>query len=343
MKILNDVNLSDYTTMRLGGLAKYLVDVHGKIDLQNTLRWAKSHNMPIVVIGSGSNVLFADDGFGGMVIINKIEGFETLSRDDMGAVLKIGGGELWDSVVQRTVEMGLSGIEAMSMIPGTAGAAPIQNIGAYGQELADTFVELEAYDLNTGDYVILSKDQCEFGYRTSIFKNANPRRYIITSITLKLSQLSMNPPFYESLQEYLTKNSITQYSPSTIRQAVVAIRADKLPDPKKLASCGSFFKSAIIDRTKFDQLRKRYPKLPGFELSETRVKVPAGWLVENVGYKGIVDENGMGTYNNHALVVVNHSAKSYQALDDFTGKIVKAVEEKFGIVLQREPELITTD
>lgn len=341
MEILNNISLADYTTMRLGGPAKYMVDVHNKVDLQNTLRWAKSHNMPTVTIGGGSNVLFTDEGFKGTVVVNKIMKFETLGRDDMNAVIKIGAGENWDSVVKRSVEMGLSGIEAMSMIPGTAGAAPVQNIGAYGQELANTFVELEAYDLNTDEFVTLSKERCAFGYRTSIFKNAKPRRYVISSITLKLSQLWMNPPFYGSLQEYFVNHSITEFSPGVIRAAVMAIRAEKLPDPSEIASCGSFFKSAVVDRAKFDQLKLKYPDIPGYEYKKTNeVKIPAGWLVEKAGYKGISDENGMGTYDKHALVVINNSAKSYQDLDDFTGKINKAVQDTFGLTLEREPELI---
>jgi len=341
MEILNNISLADYTTMRLGGPAKYLVDVHSKIELQNTLKWAKSHNMPTVTIGGGSNVLFTDEGFDGVVIVNKIKGFETIERDDAGVTIKIGAGENWDLVVKRSVEMGLSGIEALSMIPGTTGAAPVQNIGAYGQELANTFVKLVAYDLNTDEYVSLNKEQCEFGYRTSIFKNESPRRYIIASITLKLSQSWMNPPFYDSLQKYFVRNSITEFSPSVVRVAVTAIRAEKLPDPKDLASCGSFFKSAIVERTVFDQLRQKFPKIPGFELNKTEVKIPAGWLVEKAGYKGVSDENGMGTYSKHALVVVNNSAKSYQDLVDFTDKIVNEVQEQFGITLEREPELIT--
>lgn len=341
MEILNNISLADYTTMRLGGPAKYLIDVHSKIELQNTLKWAKSHNMPTVTIGGGSNVLFTDEGFDGVVIVNKIKGFETIERDDAGVTIKIGAGENWDLVVKRSVEMGLSGLEALSMIPGTTGAAPVQNIGAYGQELANTFVKLVAYDLNTDEYVSLNKEQCEFGYRTSIFKNASPRRYIIASITLKLSQSWMNPPFYDSLQKYFVKNSITEFSPSVVRVAVTAIRAEKLPDPKDLASCGSFFKSAIVERTVFDQLRQKFPKIPGFELNKTEVKIPAGWLVEKAGYKGVSDENGMGTYSKHALVVVNNSAKSYQDLVDFTDKIVNEVQEQFGITLEREPELIT--
>lgn len=343
MQILNDIPLSKYTTMKLGGPAKYLVEVHDKIELQNTLKWAKSHNMPIAVIGSGSNSLFTDKGFEGMVIVNKIEGFEVISKDDVSSTIKIGGGENWDVAVKKTVEMGLSGIEALSAIPGTAGAAPVQNIGAYGQEIADTFIKLEAYDLSTDEFATITKEQCEFGYRTSIFKNANPRRYIISSITIKLSQMWLQPPFYPALQTYFEEHNIGEFSPSAVRTAVASVRASKLPDPRELASCGSFFKAAIVDKNKFEELRAKFPDIPAFEMSPTSMKIPAGWLVEMAGYKGVRDENGMGTYDKHALVVVNHEAKSYQDLIDFTGKINKAVQEKFGLTLEQEPELITSD
>ncbi len=329
--------------MRLGGTAKYLAGVDSKIELQNTIKWVKSHNMPLVTIGGGSNVLFTDKGFDGVVIVNKIEGFETIERDDESVSIRIGAGENWDSVVRKSVEMGLSGIEALSMIPGTAGAAPVQNIGAYGQELADVFVKLVAFDLESDEFVSLDKEQCSFGYRTSIFKDANPRRYVIASITLKLNQTQMNPPFYSSLQEYLTSHSITKFSPGVIREAVIAIRKTKLPDPKILASSGSFFQSPIIERAKFDGLRQQFPDIPGYKLDETTVKIPAGWLVEKAGYKGISDKNGMGTYDKHALVVINNSAKSYQDLESFTEKIVNAVKNQFDITLEREPELITDD
>lgn len=343
MQILTDVTLSKYTTMRLGGPAKYLVEVRDKIELQNTLRWAKSHNMPIAVIGSGSNSLFTDEGFEGMVIVNKIEGFEVISKNDVSLTIRIGGGENWDETVKKTVEMGLSGIEALSAIPGTAGAAPVQNIGAYGQEIADTFIELEAYDLNTDEFTTINKEQCEFGYRTSILKNAKPRRYIISSITIKLGQTWMQPPFYPALQTYFEKHNIGEFSPSAVRTAVMAVRASKLPDPKELASCGSFFKAAVVDKNKYEELKAKFPDIPAFEMSPTTMKIPAGWLVEMAGYKGIHDENGMGTYDKHALVVVNHEAKSYQDLVNFINKINKAVQEKFGLTLEQEPELITSD
>lgn len=340
MQLLRDVPLAKYTTMRLGGQAQYLTDVENKIELQNTLRWASSHNLSTLVIGGGSNIIFTDDGFGGVVIVNKISGFETLQSDAESIVVKVGAGETWDSTVEKTVQMGVSGIEALSMIPGTTGAAPVQNIGAYGQELADTFVELEAYDTNTSTFTTLSKEDCLFGYRTSIFKNVRPQRYIIVSVTLRLSKHWMDPPLYQSLQEYVAKHDITELSPANIRASVMDIRASKLPDPKELANSGSFFKSPVIPRVKFEEIRKEFSNAPGYEVSGEMVKVPAGWLVEMVGYKGRMDKNGMGVYEKHALVVVNYSAKHFGDLLEFTSGIISEVEKKFGIKLEPEPEII---
>src|SRR5680860_1076157 len=306
MQLLRDESLAKYTTMRLGGYTQYLTDVASKIELQSTLRWTQGHNIPVITIGGGSNILFTDEGFNGMVIINKTPGFEEIETGDEFKVIRIGAGENWDKTVEKTVQMGLSGIEALSMIPGTAGAAPVQNIGAYGKELADTFVELEAYDFNTSTFVTLSKEQCDFGYRISIFKNARPRRYIIVSITLRLSTDWMSPPLYQSLQDYVTKNGISELSPANIRRAVMDIRASKLPDPKVLANSGSFFKSPIIAKEKFELIRQTFPGAPGYGLPDGTVKIPAGWLVEMAGFKGRRDDNGMGVYENHALVVVNY-------------------------------------
>lgn len=340
MQLLRNEPLAKYTTMNIGGPANFLSDAENKIELQNTIRWAQSHNMPILTIGGGSNTIFTDEGFNGMVIINKIPGFETLENDDEHAVVRVGAGENWDKTVEKTTQMGLSGIEALSLIPGTAGAAPVQNIGAYGQELADTFVELEAYDFNTSTYTTLSKEACGFGYRTSIFKNAKPRRYVIASITLRLSKQWMTPPLYQSLQDYVSERGVDELSPANIRSAVIDIRNSKLPSPKELPNSGSFFKSAVVPMDKFKQIREKFAGAPGYDLGDGSVKIPAGWLVEMAGFKGRKDDNGMGVYEKHALVVVNYSAKQYSDLQNFTDKIVSEVNAKFGIQLEREPEVI---
>lgn len=236
--------------------------------------------------------------------------------------------------------MGLSGIEALSLIPGTVGGAPVQNIGAYGQQLADTFVELEALNLSSLKFETLDKAACQFGYRTSRFKAVQDQEYLISSITLRLSKTTMQPPFYQNLQNYLDQREIHDYSPQSIRKAVIAIRSSKLPDPAKIANCGSFFKLPVISEEKYEQLRQDYPDLPADRVDDGQLKVRAGWLLENLGLKGYHHPNGMGTWPDSALVVVNYEAHTSRDLQEFKSLIQDKVKEKFGIELEQEPETI---
>lgn len=332
-----NVLLKDYTTMKLGGHAKVLATATSKKELESFIFQATEQSLPIFIMGEGSNVVIGDQGFAGLVILNRIPGFETLIQEITGATLKIGAGENWDDIVGRSVEMGLSGIENLSAIPGCVGAGPIQNIGAYGQEIADTLVELEAYDLLSKKFVVLQNSECDFAYRHSIFNTTAKRRYIIVSITLKLSRTPLEPPFYASLQKYLTENAITDYSPSSLRQAVVAIRANRLPSPKLIASCGSFFKNPIIEKWQADDLRENYTQPPIFDMGDNLYKVSAGWLIEETGLKGY-QQDGMKVYEKNALVLINESATSYEQLVAMREHIIEAVRDMFRINLEQEPE-----
>ncbi|MGD8373341.1 MAG: UDP-N-acetylmuramate dehydrogenase [Candidatus Woesebacteria bacterium] len=336
MQILNDVSLKDYSTMRLGGKAKFLIIVNDKKDLVQTVEWAQENNTPIIVIGGGSNVIFKDD-FDGLVIINRISGFEVTTFDN-SAMVKVGAGENWDSVVKQTVELGLSGLEMLSLIPGTAGATPVQNVGAYGAETADNLESVEVYDLQNHNFITLSKKECGFSYRNSIFKDVNNRKYIISEVTFKLSKETPKPPFYASLQRYLDQNGINQYSPQIIRDAVIAIRQDKLPDPAKIANSGSFFKNPIIPADQFKTLVAKFPDIPNWPTPDGQVKIAAGWLLDKAGIKEY-SAHGMKTYENNALVFVNQSAKNFADLDAFKKEVVKKVHDKFGVTLKQEPEL----
>lgn len=340
MEIKHDIPLSSYSTMRLGGPAWFLATVNSHQELLETAQWAKSNDVHMLVIGEGSNILFTDEGFKGFVVVNRIKGFEILEDTTTRTTIRIGAGEHWDDIVARSVEMGLSGIEALSLIPGTAGGTPVQNVGAYGQEIADTLIEVEVLDMHTMQFDRLSKDECHFAYRSSIFKNPRQRRYAIASIVLKLSKASMHPPFYASLQNYFEDNSITDFSPRSIREAVIAIRSSKLPDPKETANTGSFFKNPIIEKKHFEKLKKDIPDIPGFDMPDGRIKVPAGWLLEQAGFKAYRDTSGMGTYDKHALVVVNYGAKTYSDLATFVAHLIDTVYDLFDITLEREPELI---
>lgn len=322
--------------MRLGGNARFMTDIHSTEDLAEACRNAKKTNIAIFILGGGSNVIARDEGFNGIVLRNRIAGFEILSNEPGTVTIKAGAGENWDEVVKRTVEMNLNGIEAMSAIPGTAGAAPVQNVGAYGQEIADTLVSLEAYDIQNDTFVTLKNSECGFSYRHSIFRGSKQGRYAITSITLRLSKQTPTPPFYGAVQAYLDQNNITLYTPAVIRDAVIAIRTDKLPDPAKLPNTGSFFKNAVIDDWQLRDLLVTHPDMPHYDMPNGQHKVPTGWLIEKTGLKGKV-LHGMKIHDKNALVLINDSATSYGDLAQAREEIQQAVRDMFRIELQQEP------
>lgn len=341
MDIFSDVSLSSYSTMRLGGMAKHVTEVHDRQELADALDWAEDQQLPCLMIGTGSNIIWKDEGYPGLLIVNKMLHFEIAGEDELNHFCTIGAGELWDGAVERTVEAGLTGIECLSLIPGTAGATPVQNVGAYGQEIADTLVSVEAYDTKTKTYVNIPASDCGFGYRTSRFKTKDNGRFFITSITLHLTKANPQPPFYASLNGYLEANHITSYTPATIRKAVIAIRSAKLPDPAKVANNGSFFANPIVNAGKLARLLVEFPDLPHWDVADGDSKIPAAWLVEHAGFKDYQDkETGMATWPAQALVLINQHAKNTADLLAFRQKILDAVQQKFNIKLEQEPELL---
>jgi len=336
MEIHTNIPLANYTTMHLGGQARFMTDVRTVDEVIEVCRNAKQQGLPIFILGGGSNVIVRDEGFDGLVIRNRIAGFDVLSDDGGHVTIKIGAGENWDEVVKRTVDMGLSGIEAMSAIPGTAGAAPVQNVGAYGQEIAETLVSLEAYDIENDTMVELQNADCGFSYRHSIFRGDAAGRYVITSITLQLYKTAPQPPFYKAVQDYFDTHSITIFTAQTVRDAVIAIRADKLPDPSVTPNTGSFFKNAIIEEWQLADLKKDYPDIPTYDMTDGRFKVPTGWLIEQTGLKGKI-LHGMKVHDKNALVLINDSAKSYADLAAAREEIIGEVRDKFRIMIEQEP------
>ncbi len=342
MQIRSNVPLAELSTMRLGkGVARYLAVVNDKDELEQAVGWAQAGNIPIFVLGGGSNVIISDRDFEGLVLVNRLKGFEVLEETEAHTDLLIAAGEDWDSVVERTVNMNLSGIEAMSSIPGTAGATPVQNVGAYGQEIADRLISLEAYDLTAHGNVRLLKEECGFSYRNSIFKNPANRRYVITAITIRLSRSNPRGPFYDSLQKYFDKHGIDEreVTPRTVRQAVTEIRRLKLPDPKIIANAGSFFKNPVVDAGTFSALAAKFPGIVSYNMPGGRVKLAAGWLIDQAGLKGYAS-GGLKTFEHNALVVVNQSARTWTELERFGDYIAESVRRKFGVRLEREPELL---
>jgi UDP-N-acetylmuramate dehydrogenase len=336
MDIHTNIPLKNYTTMKLGGDARFMADIHTPEEAAEVCRNTYKQGLPIFVLGGGSNLIVSDQGFPGIVVRNRIPGFEVVSDDPSHTVIKVGAGENWDSVVERTVKMNLSGIEALSAIPGTAGAAPVQNIGAYGQEIADTLISLDAYDIENDKFVTLQNSDCGFSYRHSIFRGEASGRYLIIAITLQLYKAAPQPPFYKAVQEYLEAHAITIYTPQVIRDTVAAIRADKLPDPKVLPNTGSFFKNAIIEDWQLNDLRAKYPDMPTYDMPDGRFKVPTGWLIEKTGLKGKT-LHGMKIHDKNALVLINESAKSYADLAAARDEIIGAVRDQFRVQIEQEP------
>lgn len=340
MNILHDVSLAAFSTMGLGGNAAHLAVITSRLELLEALTWAQENKTPIIMVGGGSNIVWRDEGFDGLVLVNKIERYETFQEDDENFYVTAGSGENWDTIVERSTQAGLTGIEALSLIPGSAGATLVQNIGAYGQEISQTLVTAEVFDLQANDFTTMRAEDCGFGYRTSRFKTTDRGRYFITAITLHLRKGSMMPPFYTTLQNYLDENNITDHSPMSIRNAVIAIRNSRLPNPAFVKNNGSFFQNPIVSEEKLIDLRALYPTIPSWPLKDGNIKLPAAWLIEQCGFKGVHDDTtGMATWPNQPLVLVNEHASSTADLLTFKQKIVDAVNDKFGVILQQEPEL----
>ncbi|MFZ1301181.1 MAG: UDP-N-acetylmuramate dehydrogenase [Candidatus Microsaccharimonas sp.] len=341
MDIHTNTPLKNLTTMKLGGPSRFFAEAHSPQELQAVYQNAKIKQIPIFVLGGGSNVIAQDSGYQGLILRMRIPGFEVIKDDIYSTVIKIGAGEVWDSVVKRTVDMHLTGIEAMSAVPGSAGAAPVQNIGAYGQEISETLVSLEAYDSIEDTFVTLTNEECGFGYRHSIFRGAEQGRYIISSITLELSKNPPAAPFYDSLQAYFDEHSISIFTNQVVRDAVIAIRADKLPDPAVKPSAGSFFKNAIVEEWQLDELKKTYPEIKAYEMGNGTFKIYTGWLIEQCGFKGQL-LHGIRVNEKNCLVLINESATSYNDLAEAREEIIGKVRDTFRIQIEQEPLEIPT-
>lgn len=342
MNIFHNIVLADYSTMHLGGTAAHLAEIHDRGELTAALQWAEQQQLPVIMIGSGSNIYWRDEGFGGLVLVNKCAGYEDFAEDESNHYLTVSAGENWDSVVERSVQAGLTGIEALSLVPGTAGATPVQNVGAYGKEIAQTLVSCEAYDNQAKKFVTIPPSDCAFGYRTSRFKTGPDKgRFFITAITLHLMKGNPEPPFYKALQNYFDEHAIHEFTPGIVRDAVIAIRSAKLPDPALVANNGSFFANPVIDEGAFVQIQANYPDAPHWPQENGQVKLPAAWLLEQAGFKDMHDdETGMATWPTQTLVLVNEHARSEADLEKFKQKILTAVQQKFHITLEQEPELL---
>lgn len=341
MNVQEQVPLSGYSTMRLGGNAKYLSIVHSKKELEQAVEWGREKSLPMIMIGEGSNIVWRDEGFNGLVLVNKLSNFKARKIDEKTAEFTLGAGEEWDAMVAKTVELGYSGIEQLSLIPGTVGGTPVQNVGAYGREIKEVLVSVEAYDTTVGKFVAIAGKDCGFGYRSSRFKTKDKGRFFITAVKLKLAKTNPAPPFYDSLAQYFKEHGITTYTPQAVRDAVIAVRTKKLPDPDVVANNGSFFANPIVSNSQFAALEIKFPSIVHWRVSGDKVKLSAAWLVEQAGFKHFHDrETGMATWDKQALVLINEHAAKTADLLKFRDRIIETVQAKFDVTLEQEPELI---
>ena len=333
MKIRENIAISTLTTMRLGGKARYVIDIESEDDVPEAYAFADDKSLPVYVLGCGSNIIGRDGGFDGVILVNKIRGMGIESEEENGRIeLYSYSGELLDDFVTYSTKLGFSGIEALSAVPGTVGAAPVQNVGAYGQDISQTIVYVRAYDVLFEGFVEIPKIDMDLSYRHSIFNSGNTvGRYFITKVVVCLKRGELKPPFYTSLQYYLDIHDITEYSPETIRKAVRAVRESKLPDPAEIASSGSFFKNVYLT-TKEEVAEAEAKGIPVWEGG----KIPSGWLIENAGLKGKVF-HGMRVSDKASLVLINEGARDYADLAAARQEIIDIVYEKFGYKLEQEP------
>lgn len=337
MEIQKNISLKPYHSFACDEIASFFTIVKSKEALVEALIWAKDNQLAYLVLGSGSNVLFIKQ-FEGLVIKMEISGIQKVVETASEVQLQVGAGENWTHFVSYCVQKSWGGLENLSLIPGTVGAAPIQNIGAYGVEVGEHIISVNVYDTETNKWLIFTNAECKFGYRDSIFKK-EANRFIVYSVLFKLSKQPILRTDYGAIKAVLHEKGISNPSIESISNAVIYIRSSKLPDPKKLSNAGSFFKNPMITKAQYDQLIIQYPSLIAFPINDTTYKIAAGWLIEACGWKGMI-QNQVGCYKDQALVIVNYGATSGKAIYDFSEAIIQSVEQKFGIILEREVNIV---
>lgn len=337
MNIFENFPLTDLNTFGFTVQARYGVTVSNESQVLEVLETSIAKNNPILILGGGSNVVFTKD-YPGLVILNKITGIEIKEENNEEALVSAGGGVIWQNLVNFALELNLGGIENLSLIPGLVGAAPIQNIGAYGVELKDVFEYLEAIEINSGKLKVFTKEACAFGYRESIFKHQLKEQYIITKVMLKLSKHPQLKTSYGTIGNMLSTKGIEAPTIRDISNVVNEIRQSKLPDPTKLGNAGSFFKNPIIDKIDYEGLKLEFSGIPGYP-KNNHVKVPAAWLIEQCGWKGKRVGN-VGVHDKQPLVLVNYGGGTGNDLVKLAKEIQQSVATKFGIELEPEPRII---
>ncbi len=339
-----NVNLRPYNSFGFSAVAKYFIEINDIQQLEELIQNDIFKNEKHLILSGGNNVLFQNDFFDGLVVYINTRGIETIQDNDNEVIVRAQAGEDWPDFVRYTVENGWHGLENLANIPGKVGAAPVQNIGAYGMELKDNFLKCETIETATGGKRVFSKTECRFGYRESVFKKELKGHYIITSVDFKLKKNASLHLEYGNIKTYLEQNGIENPTLLQLHDAICAIRDAKLPDVKRIGSAGSFFKNPVIERMQFEALQKNYPNLPHYDEPNGKVKVPAGWLIEHCGpttgsdtpsWKGWRDEH-VGVYEKQALVLVHYGKGKGHDIAKLAERIQASVKAKFDINISPE-------
>jgi UDP-N-acetylmuramate dehydrogenase len=333
--IQTNKNLKEYNTFGISVKAEMFAVFSSTEELKQILSFR--NNKKLLVLGGGSNLLLTKD-FDGLVIKNEIKRFEVIEETASEVIVESGAGENWHEFVLNCIDKGFGGIENLSLIPGSVGASPMQNIGAYGVEIKDVFESLSAYHIASGEIHYFDKTKCEFGYRESIFKNKVKGEYIILTVTFRLTKNPTINSSYGAINEQLKVMGIENPTIQELSAAVIAIRQSKLPDPKIIGNAGSFFKNPTVEIALLEQIQNNYPDIPNYPAENGR-KLAAGWLIEKAGWKGRTFDN-YGVHKLQALVLVNYGNCTGQEIFDLSSQIIQDVFDKFGVLLEREVNIL---
>jgi UDP-N-acetylmuramate dehydrogenase len=340
MQVHQNIFLKEYNTFRIGAYAKYFAQFSSVEELKGLLDVQKNAQSKMI-LGGGSNILFTKN-YDGIILKNEIPGIDVIKEDDDYVYIKVGAGVSWHNFVLYCVNQNFGGVENLSLIPGNVGASPMQNIGAYGVEIKDVFYELEAFHQDEKVIQKFSENDCEFGYRDSVFKKKLKDQFVILNVTFRLNKIPVFKISYGAIEEELEKMKLKNLSVKDISNAVINIRKSKLPDPELIGNAGSFFKNPVINNHEFHELHGLIPeesKLPFYKINEDSFKIPAGWLIEQCGWKGF-RKGDAGCYEKQALVLVNYGNASGKEIFNLSEEIKISVREKFGISLEREVNIL---
>ncbi len=337
-QIRENVSLKHLNTFGIEAHGKFYAEINSIVDLQDLIQNKIFTSSEKLIVGGGSNMLFTKD-FEGIVLKNNLKGIEVVKEDDDHVEVRSAAGEVWHDFVMWCIDKNYGGLENLSLIPGCVGASPMQNIGAYGVEIKDVFHELEAYEISTGKKQTFNKPQCKFGYRESVFKHELKNKFIITSVTFRLSKKPIVNTSYGAIETELASMKVKNAGIKEVSQAVINIRSSKLPDPKVIGNAGSFFKNPEVDKAIYQSLKIRFSGLVAYEMESGKYKLAAGWLIEKAGLKGHVSGNA-AVHDKQALVLVNKGNASGKEIYDLSEHVLQTVFDKFGVKLEREVNII---